>query len=239
MCIRDSYKGIYVWYISLVQNMKVKIYFHVHTKCSKDAIISIKDIEEFLRKNKDAILVICDHNTSRCANYLKKRFPKRIIVGVEKETKVGEIVGIFVSNYENTKDPIEFILSIKKNQGLVCIPHPKFFNDKIEKYLEFVDFIETFNGRHGYFKFNAEANIIKSICGCDAHSLSELESCCITMSLNKLDEKLIKEKLISGEFKMKINYRVPGSRCIATFIKTFYRTMEFKRIISFFTKRIL
>ena len=101
-------------------------------------------------------IAITDHeNTDGWKEAIEagKKHDFLIILGEEMKTTKGDVLGLFlkqrIDGYK--KDPRWVMEEIRKQGGLVIIPHPfhgsEGFKDDITKYLDLVDGIEVFNAR--------------------------------------------------------------------------------------------
>ena len=105
-----------------------KIELHVHTKFSNDSLL----LENFLllmcKIKRIDIIVITDHNTIVGAHKIKDKFRKHnigVIVGEEIFSRDGEIIGLFLNEkIDAGLSADETINQIKKQNGIVYIPHP-------------------------------------------------------------------------------------------------------------------
>lgn len=134
----------------------MKIDLHCHTKYSYDASSSIESIISQAKKMGLDGIAITDHeNTDGWKEAIEagKKHNFLIILGEEMKTTKGDVLGLFlkqrIDGYK--KDPRWVMEQIKKQNGLVIIPHPfhgsEGFKDDITKYLDLVDAIEVFNAR--------------------------------------------------------------------------------------------
>lgn len=171
---------------------RYKTEFHVHTKYSSDSILTFSMLLLISKLKKIDTLVITDHNEIIGAKKCKEKFKKHninVIIGEEIFTKDGEIIGI---NLNKKIIPglsaTETIKEIKKQHGLVYVPHP--YDEKryktvlkekcIEKNKNNIDFIEVHNGRNILKKFSVKQQEIArkynlcEIIGSDAHTFFEI-----------------------------------------------------------------
>lgn len=134
----------------------MKVDLHCHTKYSYDASSSIESIIAQGKKMGLDGVAITDHENTDCwkeAIELGKKNSFLIVLGEEMKTTKGDVLGLFlkerIDGYK--KDPRWVMEEIKKQGGLVVIPHPfhgsEGFKDDITKYLDLVDAIEVFNAR--------------------------------------------------------------------------------------------
>lgn len=162
----------------------MKIDLHCHTKYSYDSNSEIeKLIIEAKRKGLDGI-AITDHdniNGFEEAIQLGIKHNFLIVLGEEIKSNKGDILGLFLENKIDGrgKDPKWIMEEIKKQNGLVVIPHPfhygEGFKDNLENYLDIIDAIEVFNARKPFkepdekaLKF-AEKHNIAITAGSDSH----------------------------------------------------------------------
>lgn len=200
-----------------MKNKKYKIEFHVHTSISKDSFLS-KIFLFFMCKIKGINCVaITDHNEIQNAIEFKPFFEKRginVIIGEEILTKQGEVIGLFLNKkIEPNASLKETIEEIKKQNGLIYIPHPYdkkrnktviSYND-LEKIEEDIDFIECHNGRNISFDYSQnqeeiadKLNLIKLV-GSDAHTFYEIgRNYCI---VNSIDKNKLKNEIKKAKFK--------------------------------------
>ncbi len=136
--------------------MKLKTDLHVHTNYSFCALLKTDEIESVALKHGLNCVAITDHNTiegalevQSCAKTVK------VIVGEEIMSSQGEITGYFLKEkIPPLLSPIETIKEIKKQGGLVSIPHPfdrlrssRIKREALESILSEIDMIEVFNAR--------------------------------------------------------------------------------------------
>jgi len=134
----------------------MKIDLHCHTKYSYDASSSIEQIIIHAKSvGLDGIAITDHENTKGWAEAIKlgKKHSFLIILGEEIKTTKGDVLGLFLKQQIDgyKKDPRWVMEEIKKQGGLVVIPHPfhdpEKFKDDIVKYLDLIDAIEVFNAR--------------------------------------------------------------------------------------------
>lgn len=176
--------------------LTIKLDLHIHTTYSKDAFIKPEDlIKTVLSKGLDGC-AICDHGSLDAYYKLKNEAEREnllLIPGMEIETNIGEVIGLFLEDWThfNKKERFLSVVSkIKEMDGLVVIPHPFDFlrrnrlnmdllNERIiEKY---IDGIEIMNSRILFTScvdaakhFQSRHNTLFEVGGSDAHTLSEI-----------------------------------------------------------------
>lgn len=134
----------------------MKIDLHCHTKYSYDAG---SDIEKIILQAKkmglDGIAITDHENTNgwKEAIELGKKHNFLIVLGQEIKTTKGDVLGLFLKEQINgyKKEPRFVMEEIKKQDGIVVIPHPfhngEGFRDNISNYFDIIDAIEVFNAR--------------------------------------------------------------------------------------------
>lgn len=174
----------------------LKLDLHVHTKFSGDSLIKPeKLIDYIIHKELDGI-AICDHNTLKAYHKLKEDAEKNDIIlipGMEIETHIGEVIGLFIEYEINIKNNnfFEIVDQIKDYDGLVIIPHPfdflrhnhlktELLNRKIIK--NYIDGVEIMNSRIIFNYCIEKAREFKNkydlfeTAGSDAHYYKEIGS---------------------------------------------------------------
>ena len=196
---------------------KYKIEFHIHTSASHDSMLSKYFILLMCKIKGINCIAITDHNEVKNAIQFKPFFQKKgieVIVGEEIFTKEGEIIGLFLNQkiepYMTLPDTIK---EIKKQGGLVYVPHPYdgkrnktvISYDDIKKNCNDIDFIECHNGRNikeSYSKKQDEIATslnLRKIVGSDAHTFYEIgRNYCLVNSFEK--NKFISE-IEKSDFK--------------------------------------
>jgi len=160
---------------------------HVHTCYSMDCYTPLEPVIDHCLNTGINCLAISDHNTIAGALKLKQIAPFKVIVAEEIRTSRGELMGLFLTEeVPRGLSPEKTITQIRKQGGLVGIPHPfgrwllqnsnKLLSGKT---LSQVDIIEVFNSRSP-FNSSAKARSLASkygkvaSAGSDAHTLAEI-----------------------------------------------------------------
>lgn len=166
----------------------IKADLHIHTRYSTDCLTPLERIVERCLKLGISCVAVADHNTVAGALKLKEIAPFKVIVAEEVLTPAGEIMGLFLTETVSQGiSPQEAISRIRKQGGLVVIPHP--FGRALPwktsvltspEILSQVDIIETFNSRTPFSGSIARAGKLAAesgkpaSAGSDAHTLSEI-----------------------------------------------------------------
>ncbi len=136
----------------------ITIDLHTHSVASPDGSLTEKDYLRMLEVGELDFVAITDHNTADFALGLKKQLSqelgKKIIVGEEIRTTKGEIIGLYLTKtISKLLSPLETVKEIRRQGGLVCIPHPF---ERVRRGMQLhdldaiadeVDIIEVHNGR--------------------------------------------------------------------------------------------
>lgn len=197
----------------------IKLDLHVHTTYSRDSLITPENaVKIALQKGLNG-LAICDHDTLKAYRILNKRQYKDFIIvpGVEIETHIGEVMGLFIEEEIKTKDNDFFTIvnEIKDNNGLVVIPHPFDFlrsnhlkmnllNENIID--KCIDGIEIMNSRiivkscvKKAKKFNEKYQLFETG-GSDAHTPKEIGNAfTIIRDVNDLSLESIRKSLLQNK----------------------------------------
>lgn len=132
----------------------IAVDLHTHSILSHDGGLDENDYQRIISSGKLQHIAITDHNEIDFAKRMNEKMGIAIIVGEEIMTKAGEIIGLFLKGKIESNLPVmETISEIKKQHGLVYIPHPLetvrsgISAAVLESIIGDVDVIETFNGR--------------------------------------------------------------------------------------------
>jgi hypothetical protein len=188
----------------------IKADLHVHTCHSMDCLTPLERIVEHCLATGIGCVAVADHNTIAGALRLREIAPFKVIVAEEVLTSAGEIMGLFLSErVPRGLSPQEAISRIRRQGGLVAIPHP--FGRSLPwqanpltsaEVLSQVDIIETFNSRTPLSSGMARAQRLaeewakSASAGSDAHTVSEIGRAYVEMPdfdgpkdfLNALDQ---------------------------------------------------
>lgn len=139
----------------------INIDLHSHSVASPDGALTADDYRAMLEHGVLDYIAVTDHNTAEFALQLQQQLGgagsplgSRIIVGEEIRTTEGEIIGLYLTKtIKKMQTPAQTVQAIRKQGGLVCIPHP--FEDvrrgmghtALEPIAAEVDMMEVHNGR--------------------------------------------------------------------------------------------
>ncbi|MCK4781605.1 PHP domain-containing protein [Candidatus Parcubacteria bacterium] len=222
---------------------------HCHSKYSPDGYSSIETILEKAKQENLVFIAITDHNTIEGAVKAQKiasDFGVEVIIGEEIDTKVGHLIGLFLSRHISPWRTLsETIKEIHEQGGLAIAPHPGSFPSGIPlsiiaKVFNHLDGIETFNGgwnsviwigkkkQKQVERLNREIFHLASTGGSDAHISSQVGSGYTVFQGKTSSElyKAIKEKktFTGGQgwnFSDYINLQFRGLTRLPLFIKNF------------------
>lgn len=179
---------------------------HIHTSYSYDAFAPLQSIIKICKSKKINCLAATDHNEIKGAYELQEIANFRVIIGEEIKTLEGEIIGLFLTNkITPMMTPEDTIAEIKKQGGLVYLPHPfnrknreSFFTPaRLFELIKYIDIIEVFNSRNLHSNSNQQAfkfalkNELLMAASSDAHSFFEIGNSYMTIKkFNTPDEFL-------------------------------------------------
>ena len=139
--------------------------FHIHTRYSPDSDMPPKALVAKCTKAGLDCIAVTDHNTIEGALETARIALFTVIVGEEVKSSGGEITGLFLKE-PIAKDltPLETVLAIKAQGGLVSIPHPfdgfrrsVITPTALAEVLPHTDIIEGFNARNTFQSANRRA----------------------------------------------------------------------------------
>lgn len=131
----------------------MKAIIHLHSSSSFDSITDPKAIVDKAVTHKINVLCITDHDTIegsvKANEYAKTHYKEaiKIVIGAEFSTDWGDIIGINIKENIDSKDAKYVVENIKKQGGLVLLPHPFDSHKNIEYLAQEADMIEVFNAR--------------------------------------------------------------------------------------------
>ncbi|MBY8982954.1 MAG: PHP domain-containing protein [Candidatus Lokiarchaeota archaeon] len=201
--------------------VNIKLDLHIHSIYSGDSIIKPKEIIKYIQYIGLDGFAICDHNNLKAFKKLENEGKKNdlvVIPGMEIETDIGEVIGLFLENEISTKnqDFISIVENIKENNGLIIIPHPfdflrrnhlkiKLLNENIIK--KYIDGVEIINSRiifktciKNAKKFKDKYPLFETG-GSDAHTPKEIGNAYTLINNTEKSLESIKRSLISKNSK--------------------------------------
>ena len=166
----------------------LKADLHIHSRYSLDSNNSLEGIIQRCQQRGINCIAVCDHGTAEGGLKMRELAPFKVIVAEEVLTPEGEIMGMFLQEtVPSGSSPEETIKQIRKQGGLVCIPHPfdrfrpsAMKGDTLARIVDQVDIIEVFNARTLPYQnmnrprnFARQHNLVQGA-GSDAHTLAEI-----------------------------------------------------------------
>lgn len=100
---------------------------HLHSQFSQDSLVDIRKLPKIVRKKGLNGIAITDHKSLNGYRYLKNKIDDFLIIpGMEIETELGEIIGLFITEEinPNLTDFVDVMDDIKDKDGIAVIPHP-------------------------------------------------------------------------------------------------------------------
>ncbi len=209
---------------------------HIHSHFSYDSLSKIDDILNVSKKKGLSGIAIIDHEEfqgSLEAVKKAKNYGLFVIPGMEIATEHGDIIGLFLKRKVTSKTFLEVFAEIRKQGGLIVLPHPFKRADIIpSEVLTHIDLIEVFNARGESIGQNncnnraydlALTRQIPYTAGSDGHFLFEIGRGCIDLGeVSNLEQ--VKERLTTFETRVIIrkdssNYVEVASQFIKAYKK--------------------
>jgi predicted metal-dependent phosphoesterase TrpH len=134
----------------------IKVDLHIHTRFSGDSDIELDELVERCRELGLGAVAVTDHGTAEGALKLAARnLPFKLIVGEEIMTTEGELIGLFLKDtIPNDMSPEDTIAAVRKQGGVVCVPHPfdryrssAMQAETLHRIAGEIDIVEVFNAR--------------------------------------------------------------------------------------------
>jgi len=182
--------------------------FHLHSTFSYDGLNRIKSIKNYAEKNRLNFVILTDHDTISGSKALSKlifeeNLKIEVPIGAEYKTSEGDIIALFIESEIQIKEWDRFLLEVKKQNGILILPHPYDFHNNVEKLASIVDVIEVFNAR------SSAVNNVKSyllarklnkpmIWGSDSHVFFTLNNVvvCYDSSFDTLRSAILNNNMI-------------------------------------------
>lgn len=145
---------------------KIDVDLHMHTDHSHDCAVPVEVLLETAKARGLGAIAVTDHNEiSGALDAAARAEGIKIIVGEEVKTKdQGEVIGLFIiDKIERGMSLEETIAEIKRQGGLVYVPHPFDRMHSVPDYenllrvIDQIDLLEVFNPRVAFSAFNEEA----------------------------------------------------------------------------------
>lgn len=169
---------------------------HMHTCYSGDCCTALPQIVDRCLEMGVNCLAVSDHNTIAGALKLRALAPFRVIVAEEVRTSAGELLAFFLSEeIPKGLPPEETISMIKRQGGLVGIPHPFGYwplrnsNTLLSpRILSQIDIVEVFNARTPLARSLDKAQRLAArygkaaSAGSDAHTAAEIGRAYVEMA---------------------------------------------------------
>lgn len=234
----------------------MKAIFHIHSSYSFDGSIPPARIVKELQKLGVEFAAITDHETikgaleakSICHSECTQESKLNIIIGAEYKTDKGDIIGLFlkedvISGSRNLQVAGEVISQIKKQGGIVVLPHPHRGHKLDEELINSVDVIEVYNSRSSKIENQKSLELVKrygkpGIVGSDAHFLQEIPLTEMDFSDSDKSESLqsLKQAILNGDVRIVKTEKSPSYWRILTGFIRLYKTKDPRIIVSWIKK---
>jgi predicted metal-dependent phosphoesterase TrpH len=162
--------------------MGFRCLFHVHTRHSFDSLLSPRTVLARAREARADVLVVTDHESMRGsedARQIAGPNPRFVIRAGEYKTEKGDLIGMFLTEEIAFRKASEVIREIRRQGGLVVLPHPFKGHKLDDELVSQMDLIEIYNARctdaqNHSAKTLADHARKPAIGGCDAHCAAEI-----------------------------------------------------------------
>ena len=152
----------------LARRKSIHVDLHMHTDHSKDCATPVETLLETASERGLGAIAITDHNEvsgALAAEELADDYGVKVIVAEEVKTaEQGEVIGLFLrERIERGMTMAETVAEIRRQGGLVYVPHPFDRLHSVPDYehlldiVEEIDILEVFNPRVALTAFNEEA----------------------------------------------------------------------------------
>jgi len=179
---------------------------HMHTNSSNDCATSPAELLAACEESGLEAIAITDHNTIAGALEVSRLAPAglHVIVGEEVKTREGEIIGLYLNEeIPRGLSAEETISQIKKQGGLVYIPHP--FDplhqtpayELLARIAADIDILEVYNPRITFTTFNEKARRlaqkydIPGAAGSDCHVVEGIGTAMISLRKFSTPQELL------------------------------------------------
>ncbi|MBC7074995.1 MAG: PHP domain-containing protein [Syntrophomonadaceae bacterium] len=198
---------------------------HVHSSFSYDSFMKPSTIVNIAEKNNLNFIIVTDHDTIAGAVEVQRIVKKRglnieVPLAAEYKTSYGDVIAAFIDYELKNMDFDTFCNEVRRQNGIILLPHPFKGHQNIEYLVEKSDLIETFNSRASR-QANEKALEIAVrkqkpyYAASDAHLSNELLN--TVLKLNS--EYDLKNALLNSEIYCEVNnssnpYNIICSQCI-------------------------
>jgi predicted metal-dependent phosphoesterase TrpH/glycosyltransferase involved in cell wall biosynthesis len=152
----------------IARRREIHVDLHMHTDHSPDCATPVETLLATARDRGLGAIAITDHNEisgAQAASEMADEFGVKVIVAEEVKTaEQGEVIGLFIDErIERGMTMAETIAAIRRQGGLVYVPHPFDRLHSVPDYehlldiVEEIDILEVFNPRVALTAFNEEA----------------------------------------------------------------------------------
>ncbi len=152
----------------VARRREIHVDLHMHTDHSSDCATPVETLLATAREAGLGAIAITDHNEvtgALAAAEIAEEFGVKVIVSEEVKTaEEGEVIGLFLQQkIERGMTMAETIAEIRRQGGLVYVPHPFDRLHSVPDYehlleiVEEIDILEVFNPRVALSAFNEEA----------------------------------------------------------------------------------
>jgi len=195
---------------------------HIHSRHSFDSLARPRDIVGAAkRKGLDGIAVT-DHDTM--AGGLEAREANNdqgfvVIVGAEICSSAGDIIGLFLEEEIEAREPLAVVAEIHRQGGIAVLPHPFRGHMLSEELVETVDVVEAFNPRCDREENRRAVELANKhgkpiVAGSDAHTIGE-----IGLARTVLPSADVRGGILGGKATVEARYAPCHAEALSQLIK--------------------
>jgi predicted metal-dependent phosphoesterase TrpH len=146
----------------------MEVDLHIHTKYSFDSLLEPKTVIKLALNRGLSAIAIADHNTTKGSLVTMQEALSvknlTILPGVEVKTDVGDIIGLYVQDEIKAREFHEVVEEIRRQDGLVVLPHPyNGHKGDVKELISYVDAVEALNGRSSRVKNNGALRLANDL----------------------------------------------------------------------------
>jgi predicted metal-dependent phosphoesterase TrpH len=188
--------------------MSIDTDLHIHTKYSFDSLLEPKTIIKLALKRGLSTISITDHDTIKGSLLVRREaLPNKnliVIPGIEVRTDRGDVIGLYVQDAIKVAGFLDVVDEIRRQDGLVVLPHPYNGREGVEKLANLVDVVEVLNGRCSFIEnskaFRLADEIDKPPIACsDAHFSFEIGRVKTRFYAEPSDPEELRKLILNGK----------------------------------------
>ncbi len=198
---------------------------HLHSRYSFDSILTLNAILRTCLREKLNFAILTDHNTIKGSVALRKLAIRRRVgvevpISAEYATEYGDVIAAFIKKEIKTNNFSELSREVKRQGGILLMPHPYHGHHQVEVVAEQVDLIEVFNGRITPEKNALAQELAKRLnkpgyFASDAHSAISAANVIVEVQrMADLKESLLRKEICPVKIEYTSRLEIPFSQFV-------------------------